>query len=1037
MGETSTSIRWMLFWDPIIKGAIGSTTFTHVEYKLYRYDKQGHGTFIALITDRDRYEINLSPGDEEKYTYKIEALAYKPNGSTVPFYSNTQVSLKEQIPEYPASPDFVTGFPNASPNPLVFDELLTDSEATLLWTVPVTGEGKVDNEIYYDLYIVDRIEDIEELPLTKKVGSNLSMSSQNEVGEKDTGKLIGYRYTVGGLKSNSTYYAVMLARKNFLVESEDGSYMVSMPFLSEPAVKVIITRPDAETDKPPTPPSPPFRLKPGEGSIGKTSVSLQMEKSWTEMFNQDMGKWLYVVRQDDAEAGTPNSFYNQYNSFSHQEYVNNQSLPVDERKPARTVEYRAGWQISIHCVEYAEGLKIVESLKDRSYITYGDLKENYLLTLQRPVNPVLVPDIAADKPQTFSMSVENLKPNTAYLFWITVKSGSGLLESEPSDPIIITTLPDYPPVVEIPTVPTDLKGIPADTYVDLFWSFRSGYAYNIRYGTEDDINKASGTATVSADQLRYDPWYRTGNLEANTIYYFWIQAQAPAGAGGGALSGWSNSLIVKTQPYSPPPRPRGFGVKAVPDAVTENSIFYEWLPDESVTYILEISEFADFSDSIEYPCNGPDYNATGLKSNYRYFARLFAYSAKTQLRSEPTPVVMVVTRKGRGEYDANVPIEDVPVGEIVEIDAIAEEGIWKARVIGINAHRLSEKIRQTEFGTFCIDLSEPPPATKIISLELGAEVLETLAGIRQNLLVKTPSAEITLLPGSFLQDVYFRLKQRLGDITVRIDVRTPVQELVPERNRRFVIQATEIKVLAGLDKSYQLLGEFARPVRVSLPVEPRDADKLEPRLYDAERGAWENVDHMWLQFEEKLAVYPQKSGAVAVTGVQAGSYPDAAGSGLEKTVENILSLYDMPSIPAGSLNPGKELTVAEGMMHLMDVIPYEYRNENVYEKALRAGLLHPQYLKEANAPLRRDEAIYAAVMLLRRKLGTEISGDENDLRMFTDYDRITIVYRSAVAFAAGNGIIESKTGVLAPQQTITRAELLKLIERVLFFAGEL
>ena len=120
-------------------------------------------------------------------------------------YSTTRVALTEQIPENPAAPEFVSGFPTADPKPLVFDELLTDRSATLLWTAPYTGEGKVDTEIYYDLYLVENIDDMKTLPLTKKIASNLSMGTNNQVREMETGKLIGYQYTINNLKPNSVH----------------------------------------------------------------------------------------------------------------------------------------------------------------------------------------------------------------------------------------------------------------------------------------------------------------------------------------------------------------------------------------------------------------------------------------------------------------------------------------------------------------------------------------------------------------------------------------------------------------------------------------------------------------------------------------------------------------------------------------------------------------------------------------------------------------------------------------------------------------
>lgn len=1036
MGETSDGVRWMLFWDPIIKGSIGSTTFTRVEYKLYRHDKAGNATFFALVIDRDRFEMILKPEDVEKYTYSIEAVAYKPDGSSVPFYSSTKVALVEQIPEYPTAPEFVKSFPTADPAPLVFDDLLTSNSATLLWRVPVSGDGKIDTEVYYDLYLVDKIEEMNTLPVTKRIATNLTMTRANEVRELETGRLIGYRYTINNLDSNSIYYAVLIAKKNFIIESEDG-FMVSRPYTSDPAIKVIITRPDTEMDKPLAPPSPPFRLKPGEDSIGKNEIIMQLEKSWLEMYHSGLKKWLYVVNEDDPERGREESYYNENNSFDYDDYIENQSLPDgdENKKPERKVEYPAGWQVNIHCVEYDQALQIVKSVTGRDFVSYSDMSRNYILSLQKQIEPVLVPDLDPEEWQAFALPIRELDPNTTYLVWVTVSNSTGLLESDPSDPLLVTTLPDFPPAVETPVVPTDLKGIAADTYVDLFWSYLPGYSYNISYATEDDRTKAAGTITVSYEQLRYEPSYRIGALKANTVYYFWIQALSPAETGGFTESDWSNSIAVRTEPYSPPPKPRGFGVKDTHDAITETSIFYEWLPDESVTFILEISENAGFSDSVEYNIDGSEYQVTGLKSNYRYFARLYSYSADTGLRSEPSHVVMVITRKGRGEYDADVPLDDIPVGDMLIIDAIAIDGIWNAKAVDVNAHRLSEKIRQSGTGVFSVDLMVPPPATKIIRLELGGEVLETLAGTSQTLIVRTPGFDIYVFPGCFLQDTYFRLKQSHKNISLRIDVRSNPGDIRPENNMRMMAPITEMEIYAGHEESFFLLEDFIKPVKVILPVENDvEADKIKVRHYDSVRLKWDDVDYTWIAPQQKFAAYPKRSGAIAAAAIKPAGI--TAGSGIEQTLKNILSRYQMPSIPAGNQEFENELTVSEGIKHLMDIIPYEYENGDVTEKALRAGLLLPE-TANGNALLSKEEAAYAAVAVYRRKTGQNIPDSTWILEQIPNASEIRPQFRAAVAFALSNGIIPEGDGMFLPKIPITRSELFIIIENILIMAGEI
>lgn len=1031
MGETTDGIRWMLFWDPIIKGGIGSSTFTKIEYELHRVDAGGAETLLAQVTDRDRYEMILKPEDVSKYKYKIQAVAYKTDGGTVPFYSTAQVTLKEQIPEYPASPDFVGEFLTAAPEPLIFDDLVTSSSATLLWRIPQTGEGKLDTEVYYDLYLVDNLEDIKTPPITKRVASNLTMTVENEVRELETNKLLGYRYKMNQLRSNSIYYAVLYAKKNFLTESDDGNFMVSKPYLSEPAIKVIITRPDTEADKPLPPPSPPFRLKPG-ATVMKDSFMLQMEKSWTEMYHPGMKKWLYVVRENDTEANQQNSFYTPTNSFSYEEYLENISPDNPDKKPVRTVEYNTGWEINIHCVDYSEALRIVKELQNRQSVNYSDLKKDYMLAIQKKIAPVSVPAIKAQDPQAFSIPVTGMEPNKTYLVWITVKNSPGQMESDPSDPILVTTPPDSPSTIETPVVPTDLSGIPTDTYVDIFWTYRPGYSYNIRYSTTEDRIKASGSVTVTSAQLASQPWIRIAGLEADTIYYFWIQAVSPDNV----PSDWSNALIRKTEKLSPPPRPRGFGIKDIPDAVGETSIFYQWLEDETVTFILEISETVDFKESVEYSVDGSEYQVTGLKSNYRYFARLFSYSSATGLRSEPSAVNMVVTRKGRGEYDADVPLEDLPVGEIVIIDAIAEKGIWNTKVLGTNAHQFSEKLRQSGSRAFSIDLLSPPPGTETIRVELAGEILETLTGIQKNLLIKTQGFEVTLSPGSLLGDTYFRLKRSLGEIVVRIDIKAPVQAPAPEVRWQLAQPAAELRVFAGIGYNFIPIGEFTRPVKVMLPADNQETEQLRLRLYDHEKGKWQELDGAWMAAEAKWAAYPRVSGVITILLPKVEYFGDIQGSTIEVTVQNLLSLYSMPSLPSGTLSPGRELTIGEGMKHLLDILPYAYGNENVVQTAQRAGLLIPSKSGNAGLPLRRDAAVFAAVNLLGKKTAQRITGDTAALSKIEDYGEIQTEYRAACSFAAANGMIPVQ-GRFYPEKTITRAEMLNLLEKVLQLAGEL
>ena len=57
---------------------------------------------------------------------------------------------------------------------------------------------------------------------------------------KADGEIIGYRYKITNL-NQIRFIMPFWLRKNYLVQS--GEFMVTMPFVSQPAIKVIITKP--------------------------------------------------------------------------------------------------------------------------------------------------------------------------------------------------------------------------------------------------------------------------------------------------------------------------------------------------------------------------------------------------------------------------------------------------------------------------------------------------------------------------------------------------------------------------------------------------------------------------------------------------------------------------------------------------------------------------------------------------------------------------------------------------------------------------
>ena len=77
------------------------------------------------------------------------------------------------------------------------------------------------------------------------------------------------------------------------------------------------------------------------------------------------------------------------------------------------------------------------------------------------------------------------------------------------------------------------------------------------------------------------------------------------------------------------------------------------------------------------------------------------------------------------------------------------------------------------------------------------------------------------------------------------------------------------------------------------------------------------------------------------------------------------------------------------------------------------------------------------MVILRKKTGIDFNADTNALNSYKDSGQIGAGYRQAMAFAIANGVLTTENDSLQPQGSVTRSEILRIIERVLILAGEL
>lgn len=974
---------WKLFWNPIIKGDL----FDRVDYELYRFTYDNpNGQLFRRIPDADNYLITIKKGDPVEYSFKVDAKAYiKGTGTYVLFESNTKVKLQEQIPQVPEAPDIVDAFPDADPEPLYYDELLTSGSASVLWRVPYAGDGSVDQDVTYDIYLLEDIEYVSNPPSNYKIASDLSMSGANEVRNKLTGELMGYRYDIEGLRSNSTYYFVIYAKKNYLVENPEDGLMVPMPYISKQSVKVISTKPDTGTDRPVAPSVPPFGVVPD--SVTFTQATLTLDKSW------------------DRPDGT-------------------------------RVNYQTGWKAMPHVVSWHDALELVRMRYKRDYLAYSDLSSPEIKAMEVPQQPFSIPDIDKDaEDQSFAFDITGLTQNTSYLVWVTIENQNGT-SSDPSDPIILTTPPEIPEIPVTPVVPDDLKGIASDTFVDLFWTFVKDMDYEIKGGTSDALDSATITAQVSYEDIRQSTFTRIEGLEPNTVYYFWIKAIS-RGAGGETLeSVYSNPLVIKTQAYSPPAPPTGFGIKSGADGVTESSITYVWNAKEGFKYYLEFAENADFDDAVTIEVSGGIHTVGNLISNHRYYARLYAFEEKTQLISEPTRTIMVATGRSRDEYDGSHDLDEKVTGDGLKIPVKLEDGIWIARSVGADAYVLSERIRAIYDPVVKIDLSEPPERTAQIWLELGSPVIDALADLGRELYVKLPWGQYMIRPGTFHTDSYFKERGNGDALAVRIEAESPASGYKPSDLMQIKTPVTELMVSYLHGGSSAHIGEIAQSIRMELPVpglENYASEQIRTYSYSYD---WYALPTFTDYDNDRVVGELDKPGPVvaAIWGVKpAAQVPFYVKSSLEK----IQAVYELSSLPK-KFDDKAYIKEKDILKLILDVIPAGYTDFDIRQKAVQAGLIESAS-DISDKFSNRDKAVDLLVSLYKFKTREKaVPVKPNVWAYYKDLNKADKRYLDSFKFALENGIVQGNgSSLVNPDKPTNYGEFIVMLERTLQLCGDI
>ncbi|RCX11236.1 S-layer family protein [Anaerobacterium chartisolvens] len=1050
MSETEEGTIWRLDWTPVVTG-LGSGDII-VRYYIYKY-VNNMPVGISIDSGTSTF-ITVPPGEDNNY-YMIRAEVTRNGVSiyppTVQIISDRVLIREQEIPAVPAAPELVDEFKTYDGKLIIsysdqlqdgriFPGELAPKTATILWRLPKKANGSVDTGIIYDMWIVDNPNQIDNPPEASRTELRLS-PDENYVMEDHNH--IGYKYKIENLTPNHTYYVKLAARKTYL-EERDG-ILQSVQYRSLPAIKVVVTPTDGSIDQPLVPGRPPLVVL--AETIKNTSATIQVKNKWYEKYVESEGRWMHIDPLNLPSGADADPIYTHQQIRDYFSKMNDGIFedPSDPElknfgKTYRIVEYDSGENgvtLDVGCIEYQEGMNL-DTLKNLPAnkvigfpVTANDAAEDVTLNFDNKRHNVNIPLTA-------------LTPNTKYIIWVRASRVSQNLTSPPSDALLLTTYPDDVIHVEKPTVPEFTYYQAGDTYVDLGWNIRDDYTYHLKYGTTDNVNAAGNTITTTAKQIKDSgrSYLRIQGLQPSTIYYFFIQAEAKKDTLT-SLSEWSDSLPVKTLAQTAPDTPRGFGVKNSKDAVTKNSITFEWIQENGLQYIVEVTGGIDYKDVKEYSAGAAaELKVDSLRSNFRYFARLYAYDPVTQLRSEPTQSITVRTQRSDDDYDSDEDIEDIASGDYIVKGSSAVKNVWSIKITGINADRFVEHIKNDNVLDYKLDAGSPPANTERINILVSNKVFNSLSVLKENLIISIKGSRFVIRPEVLTDNLVkisspsfnYQISLVLNDTATRTD----------EQNVNFKTNVVRLEVSAYDGGNSIPVNAFNKPLKVIVPYDGSTWYKegiTSGYVYDDSTGQWKkagssntfDIDNERgnLSFE---TIIP---GGIAAADTGKAFFDDIYGTRYEDSITKIASVYNLKSVSGRTFRPSKSLTVSDGIKLVMDVYGYSY-GADFMSTAAKAGFIAPADISNASAGCTREKATVMAVRLYELKTGEKSKPDSGFSSGYSDLNGVAAVNTSRVRFAIQNGMVEGKSATaFGPKDIITRGELMGILEKVLVIAGEI
>jgi len=1033
MSVTDAGVVWRLDWSPVVTGLDNSNI--EIYYEIYRGTTASGDIpqYVAKVDDTSFY-VTLPEKEQNNYYYIIRAVVTR-NGSDlyegIRIQSDRIFVKEEDVPATPAMPELVNEFRNRSGDVIIsYDEELEENSATILWRVPKKGNGTVDVDIEYDIWLITDPDMIEDPLPGQMIEKSFKPGVNNRV--MDENNLIGYKYTITGLTPNTTYYFKITANKK-CIDYVDGE-LTQITKTSDPALKIIITPGSSGVEQPLVPERPPLTVKTlpdGSLAVNDTTATIQIKNRWYEKFEN--GKWTYVKTEKSSENDTV-------------EYDPVKNPP--DNVNYREVKYDSGVTIDVGCVEYEKDMSYEEVVNSEEYYVIKGFPTTANDPYEDPkLNPPDKLDPLVYSKHNVDILLTGLKPNTTYVIWVRASRADAGLVSGPSDPIIITTESQFVVPVERPTVPIIKYGVAGDTYVDLSWDMNIRYNYYIKYSTKDDINTAQKTILVTPEDMLFSTYYRIDSLNPDTVYYFWIQAEARNADGVTSKSEWSDSYPIKTLPYIPPDVPKGFGIKNYNGAVGKNSIHYEWIMEEGLEYILEIADNADYKNSQEINVGSvSDYKVEGLRSNCRYYARLYAYDPKKDLRSYPTHSVSVKTKKSTDDYDADKDTDDVISGDFIQKDEITSDFVWKISITGVNASRFVEYVSKDGKIDYEIDLSTPPSRVDKIILLISNTVFEGFNTLGENLVITTERQKLVIRPYTMSIRQQNALMNKYGDFNyeITIDYNGSLKSEYP-KNFKLKTAITGITVKAYDGSTPISVNVFNKPLKVLYPYVQEgwySHGVTVPIIYPSGQKSWQRFEasSIYDNKEDKNYVCFEtvNTGYMAIADVTSVHFDDIIGHKYESSINNIMSVHPLKSVSGRFFEPDKDITLGEAVKLAFDIMDYHEYGSEYMASAAKIGLISYSDAAAEDELCTREKAIAMAAALYGKKTGSKLSYTGFASSIYVDLNQVRPDLLPKVMFAVENGLcVSTGSNYLSPGDYITRGEMAAILEKVLALSGEL